>query len=251
MSEFKNKVAFVTAANSGIGKATAIAFAKEGAKVIVAARREKEGKEVVDQILAAGGEATFISVDVSKAKDVKNAIDKTVDLYGGLDYCFNNAGVNIDSDIPLHEYDDESWKSIVDINLSGVFYCLKYEIQQMLKNGGGAIVNMSSVAGVISKPFVSAGYNASKHGVIGLTKNAALFYARNGIRVNAVCPAIIETPLVEALPEATKAALTSIHPVGYYGSVNEVADAVLFLCSKKSHFTTGHSMVIDGGLTIG
>jgi NAD(P)-dependent dehydrogenase (short-subunit alcohol dehydrogenase family) len=251
MSEFKNKVAFVTGGNSGIGKATAIAFAKEGAKVVIAARREKEGLAVVEQIKQFGGEAIFAELDVSKPGSVKLAIEKTIKNFGRLDYCFNNAGVNIDSGVPFHEFNDDSWAEMVNINLSGVFYCMKYEIQQMLKNGGGFIVNMSSVAGIISKPFVSAGYNATKHGVIGLTKNAALIYAQKGIRVNAVCPAIIMTPLVEALPDSTKAALSSLHPIGRYGTVEEVADTVLWLCSEKTGFVIGQAIVIDGGLTIG
>jgi NAD(P)-dependent dehydrogenase (short-subunit alcohol dehydrogenase family) len=251
MNELKNKVAFVTGGNSGIGKATAIAFAKAGAKVAIAARRKKEGIAVVEQIKQSGGEAIFIELDVSKPDKVKAAIEKTISELGGLNYCFNNAGINIDSDTPLHEFSDDSWKNIVDVNLSGVFYCMKYQIQQMLKTGGGVIINMSSVAGIISKPFVSAGYNSTKHGIIGLTKNAALIYAKNGIRVNSICPAIIMTPLVEALPEATKIALSNMHPIGRYGNVEEVADTVLWLCSEKAGFITGQSIVLDGGLTIG
>lgn len=251
MSEFKNKVAFVTGGNAGIGKATAIAFAKEGAKVVIAARRKKEGLEVIEEIKQFGGEAIFIELDVSNSNKVKSAIEETVKNFGRLDYCFNNAGVNIDSEVPLHEYNDDSWAKTLDINLSGVFYCMKYELQQLLKNGGGVIVNMSSLAGIISKTFINPAYNATKHAVIGLTKNAALRYADKGIRVNAICPAVIVTPLIEALPDSTKDALSTMHPIGRYGTVEEVADTVLWLCSEKTGFITGQSIVMDGGLTIG
>jgi NAD(P)-dependent dehydrogenase (short-subunit alcohol dehydrogenase family) len=251
MDDFKNKVAFITGGNSGIGKATALAFAKEGAKVAIAARRKKEGLEVLEQIKQFNSEAIFIELDVSIPEMVKSAIEETVSKLGGLDYCFNNAGLNVDSGIPLHEFSIESWNTMVGVNLSGVFYCLKYQIPHLLKTGHGSIVNMSSVGGLISKWFVSAAYNSTKHGIIGLTKNAALAYAKYGIRVNSICPAIVKTPLTEALPEEAKEALSQMHPIGRYADVEEVAEAVLWLCSEKAGFITGSSFVMDGGLTIG
>ena len=251
MISLKNKVAFVTGGTSGIGRYTAMAFADAGAKVCIAARNTDTGNQIVEQIQRDGGQAIFIETDVSDSTMVKAAIEETTQKLGGLDFCFNNAGIASGAGIPFHEFSEKCWKELIDVNLSSVFYCMKYQIGYMLKNGGGVIVNMSSVAGLISKPFVGAGYNATKHGVIGLTKNAALFYAKAGIRVNAICPGVIETPLVDSLPDEIKEALSHMHPVGRFGEPHEVADTVLWLCSEKSAFITGQSVVIDGGLTIG
>ena len=251
MKSLKNKIAFVTGGTSGIGKSTAMAFADAGAKVCIAARSADKGNEIVEQIQRDGGQAIFIQTDVSDSMMVKAAIEKTTQKLGGLDFCFNNAGATLKPGVPFHEFSEKSWKQLIDVNLSGIFYCMKYQIAYMLKNGGGVIVNMSSVAGLISKPFVGAGYNAAKHGVIGLTKNAALYYAKSGIRVNAVCPGVIETPLVESLPDEIKKAAVHMHPTGRFGEPHEVANTVLWLCSEKSAFITGQSIAIDGGLTIG
>ena len=251
-SDLLGKVAIITGATSGIGRDTAILFAKSGAKVVLAGRREKEGKEVVDAILTAGGDAFFLKTDVAKSVDVKLLVEKTVDKFGRLDLAFNNAGVE-GNWIPISEQSEEDWDSTIDINVKGVWLCLKYEIQQMQKQGtGGAIVNMSSVAGYIGAAG-AATYCASKHAVIGLTKSAALETARNGIRINSICPGIIETPMGDRIfgaPEVTKWALT-FYPLGRFGKPTEVAEAVLFLCSDRSSFMTGQSIVLDGGFLTG
>ena len=249
--DLKNKVAIITGGTSGIGRETAVLFAQAGAKVVVAGRREAEGKEVVDQLRAAGGEGIFYKTDVSKATDVQALVRKTVEKFGRLDTAFNNAGIE-GNWMPMVDLSEEDWDRTIDINLKGVWLCLKYEIQQMLKSGGGTIVNMSSVAGLMGAAG-AAPYCASKHGVIGLSRTAALDYAQQKIRVNAVCPAVIESPMEQRLfgePEAHKMAL-SMHPIGRLGTPREVAEAVLWLCSEKSSFMTGHYMVLDGGFLVG
>jgi NAD(P)-dependent dehydrogenase (short-subunit alcohol dehydrogenase family) len=250
-ADLKNKVAIVTGGTSGIGRDTAVLFADAGAKVVVAGRREAEGKETIDLIRAAGGEGIFLKADVSKAADVQSMVQKTVEKFGRLDVAFNNAGIE-GTWKPIVELSEEDWDRTIDINLKGVFLCLKYEIQQMLKNGGGTIVNMSSVAGLMGAPSASP-YCASKHGVIGLTRTAALECAKQNIRVNAVCPAVIESPMEDRLfgaPEVHVSAV-AMHPIGRIGKPREVSEAVLFLSSEKSSFMTGHYMVIDGGFLVG
>ncbi len=250
--ELQNKVALVTGGTSGIGRDTAVLFAKEGAKVVVVGRREVEGQETIGLVRAAGGEGLFVQTDVAKAAEVKALVQKTVEKFGRLDIAFNNAGIE-GNWIPIAEQSEEDWDRTIDINLKGVWLCLKYEIQQMLKQGtGGAIVNMSSVSGFIGSAG-SATYCASKHGVLGLTKSAALETAKNGIRVNAVCPAVIETPMGERLfgePEFKKFAL-SLHPIGRFGQPTEVAEAVLWMCSDRASFMTGQSLSLDGGFLAG
>jgi len=251
-NELQNKVAIVTGGTSGIGRDTAILFAKSGAKVVVAGRRETEGEETIDLIRAGGGEGLFVQTDVSKSAEVQALVQKTVAKFGRLDIAFNNAGVE-GNWIPIIEQSEEDWNRTIDINLKGTWLCLKYEIQQMLKQGsGGAIVNMSSVAGFIGSAG-AATYSASKHGVLGLTKSAALETASRGIRVNAICPAVIETPMGERLfgePEFKKFAL-SLHPIGRFGKPMEVAEAVLFMCSDRASFMTGQSLGLDGGFLAG
>ena len=252
MGECEGKVALVTGGTSGIGRETAVLFAREGARVVITGRRETEGNATVDLIRRAGGEGVFVQADVSRASEVEALVEKTVAAFGGLDYAFNNAGIE-GHWVPIVEQTEEEWDQTIDINLKGTWLCLKYEIQQMIKQGGGgAIVNMSSVAGV--KGFPGAGvYVASKHGVLGLTKVAALEYAAAGIRVNAVCPAVIETPMADrafADPEMNKRVLAQ-HPLGRFGKPVEVAEAVLWLCSAKSSFTTGQYIAIDGGALTG
>jgi NAD(P)-dependent dehydrogenase (short-subunit alcohol dehydrogenase family) len=249
--DLKNKVAIVTGGTSGIGRETAVLFAEAGAKVVVAGRREKEGKEVVDQIRSAGGEGIFLKTDVSKVADVQALVQKTLDKFGRLDTAFNNAGIE-GNWMPLIDIPEEEWDRVIDINLKGVWLCMKFEIPQMVKTGGGTIVNMSSVAGLMGTPAASP-YGASKHGVIGLTRTAALENAQQKIRVNAVCPAVIETPMGERVfgePEAHKYALSK-HPIGRFGTPREVAEAVLWLSSEKSSFMTGHYIVLDGGFLVG
>jgi NAD(P)-dependent dehydrogenase (short-subunit alcohol dehydrogenase family) len=251
-TELRGKVAIVTGGTSGIGREAAVLFAKAGAKVVVAGRREAEGKETIDLIRAAGGDGLFVKTDVSRAADVRALVQKTVEKFGRLDVAFNNAGIE-GSWSPIAEQSEEDWDSTIDINLKGVWLCLKYEIQQMLKQGGGgAIVNMASVAGFIGSAG-AATYCASKHGVLGLTKTAALENAKSGIRVNAVCPAVIETPMGERLfgePEARKYAL-ALHPIGRFGTPMEVAEAVVWMCSERASFMTGQSLVLDGGFLAG
>ncbi|MFQ6027444.1 MAG: SDR family oxidoreductase [Dehalococcoidia bacterium] len=246
---FDGKVVIVTGGNTGIGQATAMRFAEEGAKVVVAARRIPEGEKVVSDIRHAGGDAIFVQTDVTKASEAEALIRKTVDFYSGLDYAFNNAGSR---GVGLtHELSEDNWDEAIDTNLKGTWLCMKYEIIQMLKQGHGAIVNMSSAFGLVGGPFRAA-YSASKHGVIGLTKTAALEYAQQGIRVNAVCPGGIYTPATESAIQQNPAILENflkVQPIGRVGQPDEIAEAVLWLCSDAASFVTGHSMVIDGGMT--
>ncbi len=250
--ELRGKVGIVTGGTSGIGRDTAVLFAKAGAKVVVAGRREVEGKETIDLVRAAGGEGLFVKTDVSQAAEVQALVRKTVERFGRLDIAFNNAGIE-GSWSPIAEQSEEDWDRVIDINLKGVWLCLKYEIQQMLKQGGGgAIVNMASVGGIIGSAGAAA-YCASKHGVMALTKSAALETARSGILVNVVCPAVIETPMGERLwgaPEAKKFAL-GLHPIGRFGTPTEIAEAVVWMCSDRASFMTGQSLVLDGGFLAG
>jgi NAD(P)-dependent dehydrogenase (short-subunit alcohol dehydrogenase family) len=251
-TELHGKVAIVTGGTSGIGRDAAVLFAKAGAKVVVAGRREVEGKETIDRVRAAGGDGLFVKTDVSQAAEVHALVQKTVEKFGRLDVAFNNAGIE-GSWIPIAEQSEEDWDRTIDINLKGTWLCLKYEIRQMLKQGGGgAIVNMASVTGLIGSAG-AATYCASKHGVMGLTKAAALENARSGIRVNVVCPAVIETPMGERLfgePEIRKYAL-GLHPIGRLGTPMEVAEAVVWMCSDRASFMTGQSLVLDGGFLAG
>lgn len=252
MSEWSGKVALVTGGTSGIGRETALLFARRGAKVAVAGRREAEGNATVQLIRDAGSEGLFVKTDVSRSADVKALIDKTVKAFGGLDCAFNNAGTE-GKWLPIVEQTEADWDITIDINLKGTWLCLKYELQQMLKQGRpGAIVNNSSVAGFIGSNG-TATYSASKHGVLGLTKAAALEVAKNGIRVNVVCPAVIETAMADRLfgkPDAHERAI-AFHPMGRLGKTSEIAEAVLWMCSSASSFMTGQSLVVDGGFLAG
>jgi NAD(P)-dependent dehydrogenase (short-subunit alcohol dehydrogenase family) len=251
MSQFTGKVALVTGGNAGIGRAAAIEFAKQGAKVVVSGRREKEGHEVVAEIKALGGEAIFVKTDVSKASDVKAMIDQTLATFGRLDFAFNNAGVE-QLLTPLPDQSEESYDQIMDINVKGVWLSLKYEIPAMLKTGGGAIVNNSSVAGLVGYAGVPI-YVASKHAVNGITKSVALEYAQQNVRVNAVAPGAIETRMyrdfVARSPEV-KQMMEAATPIGRVGQPEEIASIVIWLCSAGAAFTTGQIFAVDGGYTV-
>lgn len=249
MAEFKGKVALITGGGTGIGRATALAFAREGAKVVIGNRNAERGAEVIGAIRDAGGEASFLRTDVSVTSDIEALVDHTVKTFGGLDVAFNNAGIDGDA-CPLAEQTEENYQAVMDINVKGVWLSMKYEIPQMLERGG-AIVNNSSIAGLIGFPGLGL-YVASKHAVVGLTKNAALEYSAQGVRVNAVNPAAIETAMIDRLSDKLgikKDDLVPMHPIGRLGKAEEVANAVLWLCSDKASFVTGHSMTVDGGFT--
>lgn len=247
--KMEGKVALVTGGSSGIGRATALAFAREGAKVVIADVAVERCYDTATEIRNGGGEVHCVEADVSKADQVKALIDEIVETYGQLDYAFNNAGIEGEQ-APTADSTEENWDRVININLKGAWLSMKYEIPQMLKQGGGAIVNMSSVAGLVGFPDIPA-YVASKHGVLGLTKTAALEYARQGIRVNAVCPGVIRTEMIERFtggdPQAEEQ-LAASEPVGRMGTPEEVAEAVVWLCSDDASFVTGHPLVIDGGM---
>jgi NAD(P)-dependent dehydrogenase (short-subunit alcohol dehydrogenase family) len=247
---FSGKVALVTGGASGIGRSCAQLFAKEGASVVVSDVAVEGGHDTVCLIEEDGGEASFVETDVSKAAEVEALVGRAVEAYGRLDYAFNNAGIEGRMATNTADYSEEDWDRVIAINLKGVWLCMKHEIAQMLSQGAGSIVNNSSVEGLVGLQGTSA-YAASKHGVVGLTKTAALEYAQSGIRVNAVCPGLIRTPMVErytggdAETEAQFAAI--FEPVGRMGTSEEVAEAVVWLCSEAASFVTGHAMAVDGG----
>jgi NAD(P)-dependent dehydrogenase (short-subunit alcohol dehydrogenase family) len=251
MKEFDGKVALVTGGGSGIGRATALAFAREGAQVVIGDRNTRRGEETVSMIRNAAGTASFRRTDVLVAADIEALVEHAISEYGGLDLAFNNAG--IEGDVrPLVEQTEANYDALMDINVKGVWLSMKYEIPRMLERGGGAIVNCSSVAGVIGFPGIGI-YAASKHAVIGLTKTAALEYSAQGIRINAVNPAVIDTEMADRLAAGLnmkKDDLSTLHPIGRIGQVDEVADAVLWLCSGRASFVTGHTLVVDGGFTV-
>ncbi len=243
------KVALVTGGSSGIGRATALTFAREGAKVAVADVDAAGGEETVQLISARGGKAVFISADTSKAASVEAMVAQLMETYGRLDYAHNNAGIE-GALATTADYSEADWAPVIAINLTGVWLCMKYEIPQMLKHDGGAIVNTASAAGLLGAPRMPA-YVASKHGVVGLTKTAALEYAKSGIRVNAVCPGVILTPMVERLKRERPRMFQKIvegEPIGRAGKPEEIAEAVVWLCSDAASFVTGHAMAVDGGI---
>jgi len=248
--EYKDKVILITGGASGIGEATAIKFASEGIKVVISDVQDEKGKDVVQRIKQKGGDAIFVRADVSKEEDVRALIKKTVSQYGRLDYAFNNAGIEGEQ-ASTHQAEMDNFDQIMAINVKGVWTCMKYQIEQMLKQGdGGAIVNTASVAGLVGFEGLSH-YTASKHAVIGLTRTAALDYGEQGIRVNAVCPGVIDTPMVERAFGENKGDLAQTKPVGRLGQPEEIASAVFFLCSDEASFVHGHPLVIDGGYTVG
>ena len=248
MTTFSGKVAVVTGGTSGIGKAATIALAQAGANVVVAGRRQAEGEETIRQIQASGGDSFFVATDVSKEADVQALIEKTMARYGRLDIAFNNAGVDQET-TPLPEQTEATYDRIMDINVKGVWLSLKHEIPAMLKNGGGAIVNTSSGLGLVGAAGVPI-YVASKHAVEGLTKSVALEYAKQGIRVNAVSPGLIQTEMLDRTVQTNTELIEYFKttlPMGRIGTPEEVVNAVLWLCSDASSFVTGHSLTVDGG----
>lgn len=249
--ELKNKVALVTGATSGIGQATALALGKAGAKVVFSGRREQEGEETANMIRQAGAECLFVRSDVSSEEDVKTLIQKTVEAYGKLDCAFNNAGIEPPAK-PLHEQTVEDFDKLMTINVRGLFLCMKYEVQQMLAQGFGVIVNNSSMGGLIGFAGLSP-YIASKHAVMGLTRSAALDYAKQGIRVNAINPGIIKTAMIDRTIEntgSTASDFASGVPMGRLGQPEEIAKTVVFLCSDAASYITGQPLVVDGGYTV-
>ncbi|OKL38703.1 SDR family NAD(P)-dependent oxidoreductase [Pontibacter flavimaris] len=242
--QFTGKVALVTGASSGIGMATALQYAREGARVVVSDIAEDKGGQVVDKIKAGGGEAIFVKTDVSKPEDCEQVVKQAVAAFGRLDVAFNNAGIGGEAN-PVGDMSIAGWNKVVAVNLSSVFYCMHYQIRQMLQNGGGAIVNNSSILGQVGFA-TSAGYVAAKHGVVGLTKSGALEYSAQGIRVNAVGPAFINTPLLASMGEEALQMLKSKHPIGRLGEAEEVAELVIWLSSAKASFVTGAYYAVDG-----
>lgn len=245
----KRKVVLVTGGSSGIGEATARLFASQGSKVILSARGSERGAAVAADIASSGGHAEFIQADVSLAEDVEKMIQEILNRHGRVDCAFNNAGM-VGTHGPLDEYADSDWESVIQTNLSGVYYCMKHEVRAMLASGGGAIVNNASIMGHRGNPIFGPAYGASKHGVIGLTKTAALQYADKNIRINAVSPGVIQTPMVEQDIGGDSAVYDMVkgwHPMGRLGKTAEVASAVCWLCSEGAGFVTGEAIGVDGG----
>ncbi len=248
MTLLKDKVAVVTGAGSGIGRAIAEAYAQEGAKVVISDINEAHGEETVKAIKDAGGDAFFVNADSSKAEDNKRLVEATVEKYGRIDIACNNAGIGGPA-APTGEYDIDGWDKVIGINLSGVFYGCRYQLEQMEKNGGGSIVNIASIHGTVAAPN-SCAYTAAKHGVVGLTKNIAAEYGQKNIRCNAVGPGYIHTPLLDNnLDEESMKAVAAKASMNRLGTPEEVADLVVFLSSDKSSFTTGSYFIADGGYT--
>lgn len=244
---FAGKTAIVTGASGGIGRASALAFAASGASVVVSDVQDEKGEETVRLISDAGGTAVFQHCNVADEGEVRDLIARAMSQFGRLDFAHNNAGINRPGS---NEWDNADWQLSLSVNLSAVMYCMREEIAVMLEHGGGAIVNTASVNGLVGNPS-QPGYAATKHGVIGLTRSAALRYAKEGIRVNAICPGVVDTPMVEAISTIPqfRAAIEAMTPMGRMAQPEEIAGAVLWLCSDQASFVTGHPLVIDGGAT--
>jgi NAD(P)-dependent dehydrogenase (short-subunit alcohol dehydrogenase family) len=245
----QNRVALVTGGSAGIGRATALAFARQGARVVVSDVADAGGEETVRQIREAGGDAVYVHADVADPGQVEALISQTLDAFDRLDFAFNNAGIEGEQ-ATTAECSEENWDRVMGINLKGAWLCMRYQIPAMLRQGGGAIVNCSSVAGLVGFPAIPA-YTASKHGLIGLTRTAALDYATQGIRVNAVCPGVIRTEMIDRFTRgdpAAEAQMVQLQPMNRMGTPEEVADAVVWLCSDAASFVTGQALAVDGGV---
>jgi len=250
LNNFTDKVVLITGAGNGIGRATALAFAQQGASVVVADMSRSAGEETTALITQAGGTASFILCDVTKDQDVQSMVAGTLEIYGKLDIAFNNAGIEIESS-KLADGDEATYDKIMDVNVKGVWRCMKYQIPALLKQSTSAIVNTASIAGLGAAPKMSI-YSASKHAVIGFTKSAAVEYGKKGLRVNAICPAVIDTEMFKRATQndpQKEQYVKSLHPVGRIGQPEEVAAAVLYLCSDLAGFTTSVALPIDGGAT--
>jgi NAD(P)-dependent dehydrogenase (short-subunit alcohol dehydrogenase family) len=250
---FHSKVVLITGGTSGLGRDAALAFAHEGAKVVFTGRRAEAGNQVVAEIKERGGEATFVRADCTREEDIETAVQVCVDTYSGLDCAYNNAGIDGTLMTPMADYKREVWDQVITTNLTGTFLFMKYEIREMVKRGGGAIVNMSAVAGLHSGRRVGSAYNVSKHGIIALTTTGAVEYASQGVRVNAVCPALIETPMSYATflkDEAARQRALSMYPLGRIGTPTDVTALVLWLCSPESSWVTGTAIPVDGGMLL-
>lgn len=251
MSALAGKVAIVTGAGAGIGRASAVLFAREGAKVVVADMDAAGGAETARLIVDGGGEATFVQVDVAAPAEVRAMVQSTLDTYGRLDVAHNNAGL-ASGGKPLAEFDDTEWDRVIAVMLSGPYHCMKAQIPAMLDTGGGAIVNTASGAGLVGFPGQAA-YVAAKHGLIGLTKVAALDYGARGVRINAICPGTARTPMVDAAVRndpTLESYLQGLHPIGRIAEPEEIAEAALWLCSGRSSFVLGHALAVDGGYVL-
>jgi NAD(P)-dependent dehydrogenase (short-subunit alcohol dehydrogenase family) len=250
LNNFNEKVVLITGAGNGIGRATALAFAEQGASVVVADINRNDGEETVSLIVDAGGIATFILCDVTKDQDVQSMVNGTLETYGKLDIAFNNAGIEIEHS-KLADGDEATYDKIMEVNVKGVWRCMKYQIPALLQQTTSAIVNTASIAGLGAAPKMSV-YSASKHAVIGLTKSAAVEYGKKGLRINAICPAVIDTEMFRRATQndpQKEQYVKGLHPVGRIGQPEEVAAAVLYLCSDLAGFTTGIALPIDGGAT--
>lgn len=251
MNSFSGNVAVVTGSGSGIGRACALAFAEKGSKVVVADIAVADGEKTAAMIKAAGGDALFVPCNVAKSVDVSALMTTALETYGRLDYACNNAGIG-GPPLTSGDYSEEDWRAVIDVNLTGAWLCMKYELPIMVKQGKGAIVNMSSILGKVGFATAPA-YVAAKHGLIGLTQTAALEYATQNIRVNAVCPGFIYTPLLEKagmqIGSEMHTVISNLHPMKRMGTSEEIAGAVIWLCSDAASFVTGHSLMVDGGYT--
>ncbi len=248
---FIDKVVLITGSSSGIGRGAALTFAAQGAKVVLASRSQDANQELLDEIQKNGGSAIFVKTDITKTEDIANMVKRTISEYGKLDIAVNNAGVEGTPDVKTADYDEQVWDQVIDINLKGVWLSMKYEIPELLKEGGGVIINISSLAG-LQGGGAGIGYHASKFGVVGMTKATALEYAKDNLRVNAVCPAVIETPMAERAFDTDEKRNHAIdfHPVGRFGTVDEVVSTICWLASNEASFITGSAVAVDGGANL-